>query len=200
MINTIQEIQNYVIKQIASLSNHLETGFAKARLAQLRRGIGKKPGENPEIWGDFLSGLPEQLMGRTDEPSRAEWAIYITLTMYALHQQGHAESVNRKEAGYSLGQAVGKLVKDEDDLERIQQRFRMMALSEDMTEFSYYLRCIVRLLSDADVPLDYTELSKEIFLFQFDDKIDSIRLKWGQDFYRQINHSNLEENEEEDEL
>ena len=115
----INAIQNYVIKQVSSLSNHLETGISKARMAQLRRGIGKKPGENPEIWGSFLIDLPEQFMSNTIEPSKAEWAIYIALTMYALHQQGHSESVNRQGYEYFLGQAVGKLVKNTDDLERI---------------------------------------------------------------------------------
>ena len=194
----INEIQNYVTKQISSLSNHLETGISKARLAQLRRGIGKKPGENPEIWGDFLIDLPEQFMSSTTEPSKAEWAIYVTLTMYALHQQGHSESVNKQGYEYFLGQAVGRLVKNIDDLERIQRRFSVMALSSNMTELSYYLRCIIRLLSDEDISLDYAELAKELFLFQIDNKVDNIRLKWGQDFYRQVNHINVEEGKEED--
>ena len=105
----INAIQNYVTKQISSLSNHLETGISKAKLAQLRRGIGK-------------------------------WAIYIALTMYALHQQGHSEPVNKQGYEYFLGQAVGKLVKNTDDLERVQRRFSVMALSSDMTELSYNLR------------------------------------------------------------
>lgn len=188
----INAIQNYVIKQVSSLSNHLETGISKARLAQLRRGIGKKPGENPEIWGSFLIDLPEQFMSNTIEPSKAEWAIYIALTMYALHQQGHSESVNKQGYEYFLGQAVGKLVKNTDDLERIQKRFSVMALSSNMTELSYYLRCIIRLLNDESICLDYAELAKELFLFQFDNRADSIRLKWGQDFYRQVNHINVE--------
>lgn len=75
----INAIQNYVIKQISSLSNHLEAGISKAKLAQLRRGIGKKPGENPEIWGSFLVDLPEQLMSNTAEPSKAEWANIVSV-------------------------------------------------------------------------------------------------------------------------
>ncbi len=194
----INAIQNYVIKQVSSLSNHLETGISKARMAQLRRGIGKKPGENPEIWGSFLIDLPEQFMSNTIEPSKAEWAIYIALTMYALHQQGHSESVNRQGYEYFLGQAVGKLVKNTDDLERIQKRFSVMALSSNMTELSYYLRCIIRLLSDENICLDYAELAKELFLFQLDNRADGIRLKWGQDFYRRVNHINVEKGKEED--
>lgn len=194
----INAIQNYVTKQISSLSNHLETRISKAKLAQLRRGIGKKPGENPEIWGSFLIDLPEQFMSSTAEPSKAEWAIYIALTMYALHQQGHSEPVNKQGYEYFLGQAVGKLVKNIDDLERVQRRFSVMALSSDMTELSYYLRCIIHLLSDEDISLDYAELAKELYLFQFDNRADSIRLKWGQDFYRQVNHVNVEKEKEED--
>lgn len=137
-------------------------------------------------------------MSNTTEPSKAEWAIYIALTMYALHQQGHSEPVNKQGYEYFLGQAVGKLVKSTDDLERIQKRFSVVALSSNMTELSYYLRCIIRLLSDENIFLDYAELTKELFLFQFDNRTDSIRLKWGQDFYRQVNHINVEKDKEED--
>ena len=56
-------------------------------LAELRRGIGKIPGEVPQLWGYFLDSMPEEFYG-DNEPSRAEWAVYTSLTLFALHQQG----------------------------------------------------------------------------------------------------------------
>ena len=63
--------------------------MSRAELAELRRGVGRAPGEKPMLWGTILTNLPEEFYGRNGEPSRAEWAIYIALTMFALHQQGH---------------------------------------------------------------------------------------------------------------
>ena len=54
----------------------------------LRRGIGKMPGDIPELWNILFDGLPEELMSKVGDPSYAEWSIYTALTLYALHQQG----------------------------------------------------------------------------------------------------------------
>ena len=56
----------------------------RAELAKLRRGVGRKPGELPELWGSFLRGMPESFQGRS-APSAAEWAVYLALTLYAIH-------------------------------------------------------------------------------------------------------------------
>ena len=56
-----------------------------AVLARLRRGIGKRPGEIPELWEWMMTD--EQL--RFSEPTYEEWASYIALTLYAFHQQGN---------------------------------------------------------------------------------------------------------------
>lgn len=73
---------NYVGVQIASLVRGMQTGGGKARLANLRRGVGKLPGELPELWGSFLDGMPEELLSRNGEPTYAEWAVYLTLTLF----------------------------------------------------------------------------------------------------------------------
>lgn len=60
----------------------------RAELAKLRRGVGHAPGDLPELWGSFLRGMPESFQGRSG-PSYAEWAVYLALTLYAVHQQGN---------------------------------------------------------------------------------------------------------------
>lgn len=185
----INAIQDYIEKKIFSISQNLDSGNSKAELANLRRGIGKKPGEIPQLWGSFLLELPEKLMSKTGEPSKAEWAVYIALTMYAMHQQGNSESVHKSGYEYSLGRSVKKLVKSEDDEARIRRRFEVMALSGDMAELSHHLRCIIQLLkTDNSIKLDYADLAKDIYLFQFEDKADRVRLKWGQDYFRIVNN------------
>lgn len=60
----------------------------RAQLAMLRRGVGKKPGDLPELWGILFGDLPEEFLSVSGEPTREEWAVYTALTLYALHQQG----------------------------------------------------------------------------------------------------------------
>lgn len=187
----------------------LEQGSSKAYLAQLRRGIGKRPGELPELWGLFLKNMPEELMSKNGQPSYAEQAVYTALTLFALHQQGHSEPMNAEGEENRIGraaqrlvdciQAARKQVKREDVEENIRMKLSIAAKSDDMTELSYYLKTIVKLLGNHDVKLDYVNLAKDLYWFQFENQTDRIRLKWGQDFYYHVktNDNGKEESYEE---
>lgn len=192
-------VGEYVNRRLFLLTGDLNAGDTKGWLAQLRRGIGKKPGELPELWGIFLQTLPEELMGKGNEPSRAEWAIYTALTLFALHQQGHAESMNLQGKENSLGCSAKKLIHTDEEEERIRFKLSLIAKSDDMVELAYRLKTLIRLFSVDNVKLDYADLAKDLFLFQSERYTDRIRLKWGQDFYRNIktNDSGKEEEDEE---
>ncbi|MCL4463236.1 MAG: type I-E CRISPR-associated protein Cse2/CasB [Firmicutes bacterium] len=43
---------------------------------------------------------------------------------------------------------------------------------------------MILLIRAKDIPLDYPALTQDLYWFQFPDRRDGIRLKWGQDFYR----------------
>ncbi len=189
-----KEVGKFVRRKIFSLTKSLDSGSTKASLAQLRRGVGKQPGELPELWGEFLADLPEELMSKTAEPSREEWAVYTALTLFALHQQGHSEPMNAEGDENRLGRAVRKLVHGEGEKsneERVKFKLGLAASSDDMTELSYRLRTLVNLLSGEKIKLDYADLAKDIFLFQAENFTDKIRMKWGRDFYR-INKNDIE--------
>lgn len=192
-----KKVGKFVSRKIFSLTKSLDFGSTKASLAQLRRGVGKQPGELPELWGEFLQDLPEELMSNNDETSREEWAVYTALTLFALHQQGHSEPMNAEGDENHLGRAVRKLVHSEGDQsneERVKFKLGLAASSDDMTELSYRLRTLVNLLSGENIKLDYAELAKDIFLFQSENYADKIRMKWGRDFYR--NYKNDSESED----
>ena len=53
-MSKIDDVRNYTYRQIQFLIRQKETSVGKAMLANLRRGIGKTPGELPELWGAFL--------------------------------------------------------------------------------------------------------------------------------------------------
>lgn len=95
-----QAIRGYVDGKIQWLWG-LPENQRRAELAKLRRGIGHAPGELPELWGGLLQGMPESFYG-TNGPSHEEWAVYLALTLYALHQQSN-DTVWREPARLHAG-------------------------------------------------------------------------------------------------
>lgn len=197
----VQQVKGYAgrrLEWLAGLPEHPR----KAAMANLRRGIGKAPGELPELWGIFLDGLPEELQSVSGEPSRAEWAVYLALTLYALHQQGHPlPQEPMHQEGVPFGMAVRSLAKrlakpDEKPQDnRILRRFNALATASDMRERAQYLRALIQLMRAEKIPLDYTQLAADLYMMQFPDGAARVRLRWGQDFYR--DPENVKENDHE---
>lgn len=185
-------VYRFVASKIAYLNtlSNQNSNVYRALLANMRRGVGHYPGELPELWGIIFDRLPEELYGQ-GKPSGAEWAIYSALTLYALHQQGSEESVHCAD-DISIGKAAAALVKSEDDTDRILKRLNLIATSVSTEDLVYHLRGLIQLLKGESVKLDYARMAKELYLFQYADAANDIRIAWGRDFYRQINH--LKEN------
>ncbi len=175
----------YVASQIRDLLQNKDTGGGRAMLANLRRGIGKTPGEMPELWGIFLGGLDDALYGQNGNPSSAEWAVYLSLTMFALHQQGSTEAVQQENV--SLGNAAAGLIdrsKNEDEeRSRIMQRFGQVITASDMQELSHHLRGMIQLFKANNVHLDYVQLAGDLLDFQYQESRRRVQLRWGEDFY-----------------
>lgn len=183
---TVQEqVKNQVrqkIKQLQDLPEHPR----KAALANLRRGVGRVPGDLPELWGSFLLGMPQELQSTSGEPTRAEWSIYLALTLYAMHQQGNElpeKSMNKE--GVKFGSAVHRLVDPEDQPEKngVFRRFNALATASSIREVSQHLRGMIQLLRANDIPLDYPQLAADLYNLQFPDSSARVRLRWGQDYY-----------------
>jgi CRISPR system Cascade subunit CasB len=183
-------VKTYVGGQILRLTSGGESSV-RANLARLRRGVGRVPGAVPELWELTLGGLPQELFGDEGNPSGAEWACYIALTLFALHQQGHdakAEPMNAD--GNSLGNAARALVSrgfshgNEDAENGVKRRFNAAATSQDTDELAHHLRGLVQMLRAAGVALDYPKLAADLLDFQNPARRDGVRLSWGQDYYR----------------
>lgn len=204
MADEIKYIRSYMNQKLEWLHS-LPENACRAELAELRRGVGHIPGDIPALWGTFLTGLPEELYGRSGNISYAEWAVYIALTMFALHQQGHdfktewlhaqyrqseqdSKAANDKRE-YHLGRAIRKLAKDDDELERVLKRFKILATSSDIRELSNHLRGVVHLLNGNDIKLDYVELACDLYKYAlFPESRAGVRLSWGQDFWYSNNN------------
>lgn len=189
---TAKQVEDYTRNKLNKLLLQSGDNVLRAALAELRRGVGKKPGDVPQLWGYFLQDLPEEFFG-DKEPSKAEWAVYTSLTLFALHQQGKdPKSDTMNKEGYSFGTAVNKLVHNEDERERVARRFYAAATASSMEELSHHMRGIIQLLRGEGVPLDYPMLAADLYRYQFSSLVSNVRLKWGQDFYR----IKIEENKE----
>ncbi|NLA12112.1 MAG: type I-E CRISPR-associated protein Cse2/CasB [Firmicutes bacterium] len=180
--------------------------WSRAMLARLRRGIGKQPGELPELYEIYLENMPERLYGRGGEPSYSEWAIYTALTLFALHQQGKNHDTpmsvgwdpESNELGNSLGGAIGALVsRDRDREPAIKRRFDAVVTAVVFTEFAYHARGMIQLLRAESIPLDYARFAEDLFWYQFDEYKNRVRLRWGEDYYRISRRKAETENEED---
>ena len=201
-----QDVKLYAAQQLHRLQS-LPDNQRRAELAKLRRGIGHATGELPELWGSFLLGMPESFQGRS-APSAAEWAVYLALTLYAMHQQGNDRPMNCP--GNTLGRAVRQLAErnsaGQDWTEAsVLRRFNALATAEEITEISHHLRGMIQLLRAAkpdSIPLDYPQLAVDLYGLQCDapqlaQLPANIRLRWGQDLYRYEKNESSETQEKE---
>lgn len=83
---------------------------------------------------------------------------------------------------------------NQDAEERILRRFNQMATSSDMEELSQHLRGIVELLRSKGIPLDYVDLAGDLYNYQLLDYQNTVRLKWGREYYYVKKQDNKEEN------
>lgn len=183
-LNKAELIRSYVSDKIKYLYQNTEQGSVRGTLANLRHGIGKVPGELPELWGILFDRLPEELCG-TGTPSPAEWAVYTAMTLYAMHQQGNEECVHTENI--SIGGAAAELSHNDDDIVRLLNRMRLIATAVSPEDLSYHLRGLIQLLKGESIKLDYAKLAEELFLFRFPETANRIRIQWGRDFYRVLN-------------
>ena len=178
-------LESYVAKKIAWLTSSLPNlePRHRAALAKLRRGVGYRPDELPEVWEFTLADLPEELWGKDGEASWAEQAIHTALTLFALHQQGENESVSRK--GISFGTMARRIVSpDKANEQTIKRRFDAAVTSKDFVEFSRHARSLIKIAKANDVYLDYPRFAKDLYWYQNPES--KIMFKWGQDFWAPI--------------
>lgn len=181
-----RQIEDYMRRRLSDFASDPNAGRVRAQLAALRRGVGRKPGDMPDLWGLLFADMPEEMMSRTAEPTAAEWAAYTALTLYATHQQGteiNRQNMHTGQDAGRLGKAVARLVKNADDRERIARRFNAFATASDMTEAAHHLRGLIQLLRAEEIPLNYIRLAGDLYRFQNPEYAPDVRLSWGQDFY-----------------
>jgi len=195
------EIEQFVNKKIYALEQMAGESAANAMYANLRRSVGKAPGEEPSVFGIILRDMPEEFLSRNGEATKEEWACHIALTLYALHQQGNNPQnhpVNSTDNKLSMGASMQNLVireADQNAEQRMQQRLQMLATAKDIVAISYHLRGIIKLFRANGIVCNYAKLAGDLYEMQFRDQKTKVCLRWGQDFYRSNNNSNKDKEE-----
>ncbi len=190
------QIACFTARKLAQIQCQAGESSFRSTLAHLRQGIGRVPGDMPQLWGFFLSEMPEKWMGNS-EPSKAEWAIYLALTLFALHQQGQDPNTAwMSQPGASLGKAVARLIESPEDEKRISRRFFALATASSMEELAQHIRSLVQLLRSKSIPLDYPALAENLYWYQHTNSQAQVRLRWGQDFYY---HTQIKQNDNDKE-
>lgn len=190
-------VRRAVQQKLRSYRSSEQEAFIRRELAELRKGIGKKPGELPTLWSSIFEALPEELLGQGREPSRGEWAVYTALTLYALHQQGRdirQECMDREEP--QLGEAAARLGRRKASEEAVQRRFYALVTAENMEELSWHLKGFVQLLRQENIPLNYAALAEDLYGYQDSERRASIRLRWGRDYYGGLRRGETEKIQE----
>lgn len=195
---TTGQIAGFTARKLARLHSQSRNSSFRSTLAHLRRGVGRAPGDVPELWGFFLDEMPQDWMGNR-EPSRAEWAIYTALTLFALHQQSkdpQTEWMSRK--GALLGKSIAQLIEPGEEDSRIARRFYALVTASSMEELAYHMRGLVQLLRSKSIPLDYPALAEDLYWYQNPANAPKIRLQWGREFYDRRSVSENTNIDEED--
>ncbi|KOG07705.1 type I-E CRISPR-associated protein Cse2/CasB [Streptomyces viridochromogenes] len=178
--------------------NGLQRGYladqprAVAALARLRRGAGKEVHQVPDLWGLIDTGPLHDptheggLPPRDEDLTRAEDAVHVALTLWALHQQSRGTGMHqpdRKDAPAGLGSAVRRLMPKGDIDEAILKRLVRAGHAPDLPSLAQRLREIVLLLRREDIALDYALLAGQLCHWQRPGGRDEVRRAWGRSFH-----------------
>lgn len=186
----VLNITNRVIKR---LDNTLELSSTKANLSKLRNSIGGNFNQTISIWEDVYAEMPEEYLSSNGQLTKEEKAIFYTLQLYAIHQQGMEESVNIKvedDKYTNIGDSLRKLRDitrlEKQDTKSLDRRFNAMITSSDIEELKTHLRHLIGILKrNKNIKIDYPRLSEDLFWYQIgESQKESICLDWGRNYYR----------------
>jgi CRISPR system Cascade subunit CasB len=147
----------------------------RGALADLRSGLGKKPGEMARVYRHVAPYLPEK--------SYNDHWYYLTATLFGLHPK-HREPIEHVSNGmkwkdaWTFGRAFRPLREKSDSMEA---RF-IALLNAHADNLDDHLRHAVSLLKANEQPLDWFRFFED--LLQWDHPDGHVQLRWARDFYR----------------
>jgi CRISPR system Cascade subunit CasB len=173
----------------------------RASLAALRRGLGKRPSEVPELLQQVAPLLPADVKAWQEEQ---ENPYYVIATLFAAWHRS-AESKSAPTGPKNLGASFRKL-KDEQESKRgsaasVEKRF-ITLLKSEYGELPGHLRHAVTLLRSSDIAINWAQLLidlrhwKDEYEWSHDDR--SVQRAWARAFWGEIPPETATEEQPED--
>ena len=194
------ELAQYIRKTVEILQGEYQdnSSWAKKQLALLRRVANRSIGDSPETWSILYDKrFPESLKGTGQEdPTWGEKAAFLTLTLYAVHQQSKRHGVHVESEKGSQPQTLGAAVREFHNAttkdpnkelfdSSVYRRFITMVQSQTIEDAAYHLRSLIKLFRTQDsILLDYGELAKELYGFQNPKRRKAVQLSWARQLYQ----------------
>lgn len=178
----------------------------KGVLASLRTAPKLTSPRAQNIWPVMLGSIPETMLSRDGQPTRAEKSIYAAVRLYAIHQQAQSMFVydqvawknqdenNKKELqGKNLFSALALIRANPDYKDALDRRVQAVLASTNIDTVFDALGHLVSMLKSrsAGIQVDYGQLAQDFYQFQFGyTAANRVRLRWGQQyFFVQANHT-----------
>ena len=190
MSSKSNDLAAYIYHTVGKLQDGYKdnSSWAKERLATLRHVANRSIGDSPETW-DVLydESFPESLIGMGQNPTRGEQAAFLTLTLYAVHQQSKRHGVHVKTEKGSRPRTLGTAVREfatatgtELFDSSLYRRFTAMVQSQTIEGVAHHLRSLIKLFRTQDsITLDYGALAKDLYYFQDPGRRKAVKDKVG---------------------
>lgn len=189
-VGVFRRVEVHVGSRVSGLQHalldrgHRDHSATIATLARLRR---SQPGDasDPASWSVIFGGTPPELVGRGEDPSRAELAVHAALVLFS----GHAQSADgpRHIRGRRLGHAIGDLARADDPEGyadgAVARRFRSFATATTWPSAVRHLRGLISLMRSQRIGLDYGALAADLWRMQDPQGLRRARLQWARDFH-----------------
>ncbi|MFC4906875.1 type I-E CRISPR-associated protein Cse2/CasB [Actinomadura gamaensis] len=170
-----------------------EPDFDRAGLAACRRGLAKRPMEEPAMF-QYIAPVSLAVPASWGEQAQArvEAATHYVLALYAFHQQSqdrpmHQFSDPQSPLGWpgpSVGKATGRLhsaLKD-GTAEGVDRRFLAAMTADSTEEVIGHLRVLVPQLRRHAIALDYIMLAGDLEQWPDSERRARVRRRWGLDY------------------
>ncbi len=145
----------------------LSEGEKRGALASLRRGLGKPPGQAPEMFRYVLPWLPE------NASREQEQAYFLVASLLAYHPKNCAEG--------NMGSHLARCRDPQGNDDALERRFSAL-LAAHPEDLPYYLRQAVSFLkSKEEIPINWSQLLKDLLGWDHPDRY--VQRQWARAFW-----------------
>ncbi len=162
-----------------SFIEYLEELYEKedrAALAALRRGLGKRPGEEMGVYR-YIGWCADNLKTKQQEES-----YHLIATLFGLYPSESWRSSDGDPKKTNLGASLRRL-QEQMGGDGTERRF-VALLNANREDFGEHLRQIIGLLKSKAIPVDWTQLLEAAEFWDYDEERRRQR-QWAKTFWRE---------------